>query len=395
MDKTIVLGVSGGIAAYKSADLVSRFVKQGYRVNVVMTENATRFISPLTMETLSNNPVAVDTFAEKPVYEIEHISLAKKADAFVIAPATANIIAKLAHGIADDMLSTTLLATTAPVIIAPAMNENMWAHPATQHNVDLLTYRGVHFIGPAKGKLACGDYGYGRMVQPEEILDAVAALLDTKQDYSGKRLIVTAGPTQEEIDPVRYITNNSSGKMGYEIARAAAHRGAEVTLVHGPTNLDIPAGVKAVPVRTTQQMLAAVLDYFEDADMVIKAAAPADYRPKQVSERKIKKSDTNEYVLQLVPNPDILSTLAERRHRQVIVGFAAESHDLEKYALDKLKRKSMDMIVANDITRPGAGFGADTNRVTVYKKDGYKRDYPTEDKYTIANYVLDEALLFF
>lgn len=389
--KTVVLGVSGGIAAYKSAELVSRFVKQGLQVYVVMTRHATEFITPLTLETLSNRPVAADMFADKPNFEIEHISLAKRADMFVVAPATANVIAKMAHGIADDMLTSTLLATRAPILVAPAMNENMWEHPATQQNMQTLRARGAHIIGPGKGMLACGDIGYGRMEQPETIVEATLALLEARQDYQGKRLVITAGPTQERLDPVRFLSNHSSGKMGFALAQAAAERGADVTLVHGPVHLTAPAGVKAMPVVSTEDMLNAVLAEYESCDMVIKAAAPADFKPEIFSEGKIKKHEQSDMTLRMIANPDILTTLSKMRKQQVLVGFAAETDNLAEYAQDKLQRKGLDMIVANDVTRTDVGFQADTNAVTVYKPGGYVREYEAAPKLEIANHILDEA----
>lgn len=392
---TVVLGVTGGIAAYKSAEIVSRLRKAGVEVYVIMTKNATEFVSPLTFETLSNRPVCVDMFNREAPWEVEHISLAKRADVFVVAPATANILAKLAHGIADDMLSTTLLATTAPVLIAPAMNERMWENAATKENVEKLTARGMHFIGPGKGWLAEGIIGYGRMEEPDAIVDKTLDLLCPVKDLLGKRVLVTAGPTQEAIDPVRYISNHSSGKMGFAIAEAARRRGAEVIVVHGPVSVAMPRFVQCVAVTTTQQMHDALVERFDDCDLLIKCAAPADYRAAQAQDQKIKKTDSENLSLSLVPTIDILSSLAKRKKKQVVVGFAAETRDIGAYARDKLVRKNLDMIVANDVTQQGAGFGVDTNIVTIYKRDGTSKHHPKAKKSEIAAFVLDEAVTLF
>lgn len=394
-NKTVVLGVTGGIAAYKSAEIVSRLRKAGIDVYVVMSRGACNFITPLTMETMSNHPVATEMFHEKTHWEVEHISLAQKADVFVVAPATAHVIAKYAHGLADDMLSTTLLATTAPVLLAPAMNENMWAHPATQANMALLRQRGVHVVGPASGLLACGVTGPGRMEEPDVIVDAILDLLETKKDYAGKRVMVTAGPTREAIDPVRYVSNRSSGKMGVSLALQARRRGAEVILVHGPMEVAPPRWVTCVPVETTEQMCQAILQRLDDCDMLIKCAAPADFKAAYPSDQKIKKAGKENLTLDMIPTPDILTAVSQAKKGQVVIGFAAETQDVSAYAKDKMQRKGLDMIVANDVTLPGAGFGVDTNIVTVHKKDGTVYQHPLASKDQIASFVLDQGITLF
>ena len=385
-DKQIVLGVTGGIAAYKACDLVSRLVKQGARVRVVMTENAVKFVPPLTFETLSGNPVCADTFAPRDA--LAHISLAKWADAFVIAPATANCLAKLACGIADDLLSTTALAMTAPLLIAPAMNANMWRHPATKANVMVLLSRGARTVGPGRGRLACGDDDVGRMAEPQEIVEALEALLSGKQDFAGRRVLVTAGPTVERIDPVRYITNRSSGKMGYAIAEAARDRGAEVTLVSGPVNLEAPEGVKLVSVESSAQLCEAVLAAGATADVVIQAAAPADFRPVRASDEKIKKDGAG-MTLFLENTTDIAAELGRRkRPGQLLVAFAAETENMLENARGKLARKNADLVVANDVSRADAGFGVDTNAVTLITRGGAK-ELPLMSKRAAADAILD------
>ena len=385
-DKQIVLGVTGGIAAYKACDLVSRLVKQGARVRVVMTENAVKFVPPLTFETLSGNPVCTDMFAPRDA--LAHISLARWADAFVIAPATANCLAKLACGIADDLLSTTALAMTAPLLIAPAMNANMWRHPATKANVMVLLSRGARTVCPGRGRLACGDDDVGRMAEPREIVEALEALLSGKQDFAGRRVLVTAGPTVERIDPVRYITNRSSGKMGYAIAEAARDRGAEVTLVSGPVSLEAPEGVKLVSVESSAQLCEAVLAAGATADVVIQAAAPADFRPVRASDEKIKKDGAGMTLL-LENTTDIAAELGRRkRPGQLLVAFAAETENMLENARGKLTRKNADMVVANDVSRADAGFGVDTNAVTLITRGGAK-ELPLMSKRAAADAILD------
>lgn len=390
-DKNVVLGVTGGIAAYKACELTSRLRKAGAQVYVIMTKNACQFVSPLTFETLSNHPAVTDTFARPDTWEVEHIALAKRADVFVIAPATANILAKMAHGIADDMLSTTVLATRAPVLAAPAMNTGMWENPATQDNVKLLKSRGVRFIGPEGGFLACGDTGAGRMSEPKDIFDAVADALNPRRDLEGLRVLVTAGPTQEKIDPVRYISNRSSGKMGYAIAEAAAKRGAEVTLVTGPVNLPVPRGVTAVPISSTQELYDAMTARCEEADVIIQAAAPADFTPARVAEQKIKKQGDGDLTLTLRQTPDVAAQVGRmKKPGQTLVGFAAETEALMENAEKKLDKKNLDMIVANDVTAPGAGFDVDTNIVTFMTRGGVEA-LPCLPKRQVADELLDRV----
>lgn len=390
--KHIVLGVTGGIAAYKACELTSRLKKAGARVHVIMTKNACQFVSPLTFETLSNHPVVTDTFARPETWEVEHIALAKRADLFVIAPATANILAKMACGIADDMLSTTVLATKAPILVAPAMNTGMWEHPATRQNVQTLKDRGVQFAGPEGGYLACGDTGAGRMSEPEQIFRAVEEMLGTKRDLSGLCVLVTAGPTQEKIDPVRYITNRSSGKMGYAIAEAAAQRGARVILVSGPTHLPPPAGVEMVSVVSTGDLFQVMQDRCQEADMVIQAAAPADFTPAQAANQKIKKEGDGSLTLTFLQTPDVAAMVGKmKREGQVLIGFAAETNDVLKHAGSKLKKKNLDMIVANDVTAPGAGFDVDTNVVTFVTKEK-SETLPCLPKRQVADELLDRAV---
>lgn len=387
-EKNIVLGVTGGIAAYKACDLVSRLKKQGARVRVVLTANAMKFVPPLTFETLSSNPVVTDTF--EPRKSLEHISLAKWADAFVIAPASANCLAKLANGIADDLLSTTALAMTAPLLIAPAMNANMWRHPATQANFKTLLDRGAQAVGPMSGHLACGDDDVGRMAEPAQIVEALDKLLNPRRDFEGKRVLVTAGPTVERIDPVRYITNRSSGKMGYAIAEAARDRGAEVTLVSGPVNLAAPTGVEVVKIESSAELCEAVLSRGDWADVVIQAAAPADYTPARVAQSKIKKTGAG-MTLELVNTTDIAKALGERKRKgQVLVAFAAETDRVLENAKGKLEKKNADLIVANDVTRPGAGFGVDTNVVTLITREDEK-SLPVMSKRDVADAILDRV----
>ena len=386
-DRRIVLGVTGGIAAYKACDLVSRLKKRGAQVRVVLTAHAARFVPPLTFETLSGNPACVDTFA--PHSEMEHIALSKWAELFLIAPATANCVAKLASGIADDLLSTTALAMTCQVMVCPAMNANMYRHPATQANLATLSQRGVHLVGPERGRLACGDDDIGRMTEPERIVEAVERLF-APGDFAGVRVLVTAGPTVERIDPVRYITNRSTGKMGYAIAEAARDRGAEVALVSGPVNLDKPAGVEVIAVESSAQLCEAVLARGAWADVVIQAAAPADFRPVRTAERKIKKTGEG-MTLALENTTDIAAELGRRkRPGQVLVAFAAETDDVLENARGKLEKKNADMVVANDVSRSDAGFGVDTNAVTLITRDDM-RTLPLQSKRAVADGILDRV----
>lgn len=387
--KCVVVGVTGGIAAYKTCEVVSRLKKLHADVRVIMTKNATEFVSPLTFQSLSHNLVSVDTFANIQTWEIEHIALAQRADVFVIAPATANIIGKLACGIADDMLSTTVMATHAPVLIAPAMNTAMLENAATQQNMRTLSERGMRFIAPGTGMLACGTSGAGRMSEPSQIVDEIVRTLRPREDFAGLSVVVTAGPTAEPLDPVRYITNRSSGKMGYAIADAAHARGAHVTLISGPTAIQPPKGVDVVRIGTTQELYDAVLGH-ADADVVIQAAAPADYRAREISPTKIKRTGDS-LMIELVPNPDIAAALGARKHPgQTLVGFAAETNNVIENAQGKLKRKSLDLIVANDVTRAGAGFDVDTNIVTLIDGEGMK-ELPMMTKREVADGILDRV----
>lgn len=395
--KTIVLGVTGGIAAFKAASLCSKLVQKGADVHVIMTESAKQFITELTFQSLSKNPVYSDTFDERDPSVVSHIHLADEADLVLIAPATANMIAKMAHGLADDMLSTTLLATEAPVMIAPAMNVHMYAHPAVQANMRLLESRGVMMIEPGEGLLACGYVGKGRLEEPETIVQVVerffAAHNESVQGQGllrGKKVIVTSGGTVERIDPVRYITNDSSGKMGFAIAKAAKDMGAEVHVVYGHTDVGPPSDVDAVKVQSAEDMYRAVLEHWEDSDLVIKAAAVADYRPKVAAASKMKKSGDT-MTLELVKTVDILEELGKTKTKQFLIGFAAETNDVEKYAQDKLKRKNADLIVANDVTAEGAGFRSDTNIVQVYDAGGLVEQMPVMTKDEVARRLLTIA----
>lgn len=388
----VVLGVTGGIAVYKACELLRLLQKRGIDVFVVMTQNACRFVAPLTFETLSGHPVAVDTFDRPQTWEVEHIALAKRADLFLIAPATANIMGKMACGIADDMLSTTVMATRAPVLVAPAMNTGMWENAAVQQNVKTLRARGVEIVAPVSGHLACGDNGAGKLEDVAVIAERACELLFAKKDMEGLRVMVTAGPSREALDPVRYISNRSSGKMGYAIAQAAQKRGAEVTLLSGPVAIEAPQGVKLVPFTTTQELLDRASELAQEQDLLIQAAAPADYQAKEVAPQKIKKQGGEPMTFTLVENPDVAATLGKaKRSGQVFVGFAAETNDVLAHARDKLARKNLDMIVANDVTRPGAGFDVDTNIVTLITKDGQEA-LPMMSKAEVAQRILDRAL---
>ena len=388
----VVLGVTGGIAVYKACELLRLLQKRGIDVFVVMTQNACRFVAPLTFETLSGHPVAVDTFDRPQMWEVEHIALAKRADLFLIAPATANIMGKMACGIADDMLSTTVMATCAPVLVAPAMNTGMWENAAVQQNVKTLRARGVEIVAPVSGHLACGDSGAGKLEDVAVIAERACELLFAEKDMEGLRVMVTAGPSREALDPVRYISNRSSGKMGYAIAQAAQKRGAEVTLLSGPVAIEAPQGVKLVPFATTQELLDRASELAQEQDLLIQAAAPADYRAKEIAPQKIKKQGGEPMTFTLVENPDVAATLGKaKRSGQVFVGFAAETNDVLAHARDKLARKNLDMIVANDVTRPGAGFDVDTNIVTLITKDGQEA-LPMMSKAEVAQRILDRAL---
>ncbi|MGO4541007.1 bifunctional phosphopantothenoylcysteine decarboxylase/phosphopantothenate--cysteine ligase CoaBC [Paenibacillus sp. 2TAB19] len=386
--KSIILGITGGIAAYKGAALCSKLVQAGANVRVIMTESATKFITPLTLQTLSRNPVYIDTFDERDPAVVSHIDLADHADLIIIAPATANAIAKLAGGHGDDMLSTTLLAATSPIVIAPAMNVHMYEHPAVVANMELLASRGVMFVEPGTGQLACGYVAKGRLAEPEDIVAAVEDWLSSGSLLAGKRVIVTAGGTMERLDPVRYLTNDSSGKMGFAIAEAALLMGADVTLIAGRTSAAPPAGVKLVRVESAEQMLAAVTAEYDEADIVVKAAAVADYRPVVVSGQKIKKNG-DRLTLELERTTDILQKLGERKRHQFLVGFAAETEQLDHYAMDKLQRKNCDLIVANDVSESGAGFNGETNIVKLFDAGGLVESLPLQSKRSIARRLLE------
>ena len=386
-DKVILLGVTGGIAAYKAADLASRLTKEGCDVHVILTQNATEFITPLTFETLTGNKCLTSTFDRNFEWDVKHVSLAKCADAVVIAPATANVIAKLAHGLADDMLTTTVLAATCPKLVFPAMYEN----PITQDNIECLRRYGFTVAEPASGVLACKDVGKGRLPDTDTILSAIAGEIACPHDMKGLHVLVTAGPTSEAIDPVRYITNHSTGKMGYALAEAAQQRGANVTLVSGKTNLKSPDGVTVVPVTSAQDMYRAVLSISDEYDVIIKTAAVADYRPKQAAQNKIKKSDAD-MSIPLVRNPDILAELGRRkRDSQFLCGFSMETENLLANSADKLQKKNADMIVANSLTTPGAGFGTDTNLVSLITREGISQ-LERMPKAQLAQVILDTIL---
>ncbi|MCM3143215.1 bifunctional phosphopantothenoylcysteine decarboxylase/phosphopantothenate--cysteine ligase CoaBC [Brevibacillus sp. MER 51] len=397
--KRIVLGVSGGIAAYKAAALTSKLTQAGALVHVILTEGALQFIQPLTFQALSHLPVYTDTFTEPDPHVISHIELADRADLVLIAPATANVIGKMANGIADDMLTTTVLATKAPVMVAPAMNVNMYNHPAVIANMDKLTSYGYRFVEPGVGLLACGWIGKGRLAEPEEIVEAVRqwfASDETRQtirekDLQGKHVLITAGPTREKIDPVRYITNHASGKMGYAIAEAARDRGAKVTLISGPTTLARPDGVEFIAVESVQEMFDAVMEQLPHCDIVVKSAAVSDYRPKHVAEHKMKKGD-GPLDLVLEKAPDILKTVGERKTKQFVVGFAAETQNVLQHAQSKLERKNLDMIVANNVLLEGAGMGSDTNIVTLLTRGGEQLALDKLSKRAVADKLFDAVL---
>ncbi|MFK2891102.1 bifunctional phosphopantothenoylcysteine decarboxylase/phosphopantothenate--cysteine ligase CoaBC [Dyella flagellata] len=385
--RRILLGVSGGIAAYKSCEVVRRLRDLGAHVRVVMTENATHFVTPTTFQALSGEPVRVSLWDESAEAAMGHIELARWAERVLIAPASADLIARLAHGHADDLLTTLCLATAAPVYVAPAMNQQMWAHAAVQANVATLRTRGVHMLGPASGDQACGDIGSGRMLEPHELRAAIVASF-ADQLLGGKRVVVSAGPTYEDIDPVRFIGNRSSGRMGFAVAGAAARAGAEVTLVAGPVSLATPFGVaKRIDVRSAAQMHAAVTEAAQGADIYIGSAAVGDYRPNSVAEHKLKKHDGVDLTLQLAENPDILASLSARQPHPFLVGFAAETQNVEKYARDKLHRKGLDMIAANQVGQ-GLGFETEDNAITLYWTDG-SLELPRADKAALARQLIE------
>jgi phosphopantothenoylcysteine decarboxylase/phosphopantothenate--cysteine ligase len=393
----IALGVTGGVAAYKAAELVRRLQQEKLDVQVVMTRAAQEFITPLTFAALTGQKVITDLFSAAGAAPanvesaIEHIAVAQRIDLLLVAPATADILGKFAHGIAEDFLSTLYLATKAPVVVAPAMNVNMWDHPATRENVAALRARGVHVVDPDEGYLACGMTGAGRLAATETIAKKVCEVLGLRHDFAGQTVLVSAGPTCEDIDPVRFLTNRSSGKMGYALAEAAQRRGAHVILVSGPTELKIPEGVDWVPVRATEQMHRTVLERAREANVAIMAAAVSDYRPAAAQDTKIKRGSGG-FTLELEPTPDILAELGREKGNRVLVGFAAETNSVAENARGKLARKGADMIVANDVTQEGAGFDTDTNIVTFYLRDGREVPLPKMSKLDVANRILDQVL---
>jgi phosphopantothenoylcysteine decarboxylase/phosphopantothenate--cysteine ligase len=393
----IALGVTGGVAAYKAAELVRRLQQEKLDVQVVMTRSAQEFITPLTFAALTGQKVITDMFSAAGSVPanvesaIEHIAVAQRIDLLLVAPATADILGKFAHGIAEDFLSTLYLATKAPVVVAPAMNVNMWEHAATQRNIAMLRERGVHVVDPDEGYLACGMTGSGRLAATETIAKKVCDVLGLRHDLAGQTILITAGPTCEDIDPVRFLTNRSSGKMGYALAEAAHRRGARVVLVSGPTDLKIPDGVDWVPVRATDEMHRAVRERAASANVVIMAAAVSDYRPAEQHDKKLKRGEGS-FTLELEPTPDILAELGREKREQILVGFAAETNAVAENARGKLARKGADMIVANDVTQEGAGFDTDTNIVTMYVRDGREIPLPKMSKFEVANQILDRVL---
>lgn len=389
--KTVLLGVTGGIAAYKAAALASALIKQHAAVEVVMTRNATQFITPLTFEQLTGRKVMVDTFDRNFVHQVEHISLAQRTDLVIVAPATANVCAKLAHGLADDMLTTTVLACRCPKLIAPAMNTNMYENPVTQDNLDTLRRYGWEVITPASGRLACGAVGPGKLPEPEELLQYILRLLALPHDLEGKKVLISAGPTQEALDPVRYLTNHSTGKMGYALARMAMLRGAEVTLVSGPVSIAPPPFIRLIPIVSARDMFEAITANAADADYIFMAAAVADYTPAQYADDKIKKHD-GDLSIPLQRTKDILAYLGEHRSdNQIICGFSMETRDMLENSRAKLQKKKVDMICANNLKVPGAGFGVDTNVITMITKDEITQ-LPLMTKEETANAILDKAI---
>lgn len=397
----ILLGVTGCIGAYKAAEILRGLQKRGAEVRVIMTRNATEFVRPLTFEALSGRPVIVEMFDRPDYAAIEHISASREADLFLVAPATANILARFAHGIADDFLTTVYLSNTNPVLIAPAMNVEMWNHPATQANLRTLRDRGVLFVEPGVGYQACGEVGVGRLAEPEEIVEQAMAILSGAApasrpgDFAGRQVLITAGPTVEDLDPVRFITNRSSGKMGYALAEAARDRGARVTLVSGPTKLSPPANVETLQVRSTREMYEAVMSRVADASVFIGCAAVADFRPVARAEQKIKKDGRKTITLELEETEDIIAAVGAdpNRNGRLVVGFAAESQTLLEYAERKLREKGMDLIVANDILRTDAGFDTDANAATILGRDGRRIPLPLQSKREMADRILDEILI--
>lgn len=393
-NKFIVVGVTGSIAAYKAVVLVRLLKKQGAKVQVIMTKSAQEFIKPLTFQVVSENPVITDMFITPSYWDVEHVSIADKADIFLVAPATANIIGKLSSGIADDMLTSTLLATRGKTVIVPAMNVNMYANPVTQHNINFLRELGIEVMEPEEGYLACGYCGKGRFPEPEDIVERLELILGQDGDLKGNKILITAGPTREPIDPVRFITNHSSGKMGYALAKKAVLRGAQVILISGHTNIKPPKGLyKFLAIETAEEMYNTVMEYFDWSDIVVKSAAVADFSPKDYNDEKIKKQGFC-MGIDLKRNPDILKELGAKKEHQILVGFAAETQDAEKNALDKLRRKNLDFIVLNDVSAKGAGFASDTNIVKILYKEGRVEELPKMLKVDLADEILDRILTY-
>jgi phosphopantothenoylcysteine decarboxylase/phosphopantothenate--cysteine ligase len=391
MNKTLVLGVSGGIAAYKAAELTRLLTKAEYTVHCVLTEHAKKFIGPITFATLSGNPVLSGNFEASESGKIQHITLSEIADLILVAPATANIIGKIAHGIADDLLTTLVLASQKQVAVCPAMNLFMWENPATQENIQILQNRGIEIIGPVSGNLACGYEGMGRMEEPEKILEEIHALLVNHRIFSDKKILITAGPTQEPFDPIRFLSNPSSGKMGYALAKAALQFGAKVTLISGPVNLQPPYGAAIIKVKTADEMFAAAEQKFLESDIFISAAAVSDWKPSLFHSEKEKKSGSSK-ILELVPTPDILALLSRRKKNQILIGFAAETENLEKNALKKLQEKNLDLVVGNLIHWDGKSpFGADENEITLFYKTKLSKSLPRMSKLKIAQIILKEV----
>jgi phosphopantothenoylcysteine decarboxylase/phosphopantothenate--cysteine ligase len=391
-ERIIALGVTGGIAAFRAVDLLRELTRRGAEVHVIMTANAQRFVAPLTFEALSHRPVIADMWEGTPQQRIEHIDLAYRIDGLVVAPATANILGKFANGIADDFLSTFYTAVTAPVVVAPAMNTNMLHHPAVKANLGTLAKRGVIIVDPEVGELACETIGEGRLATVGAIVETMEIALSEPKDFDGVRVMVTAGPTEEPVDPVRFLTNRSSGKMGYALARAALRRGADVTLISGPVALEPPHGIRFVSVQTAEEMLQACLKHFEESDVIIKAAAVADYRPAQSEDQKIKRDERAGLTLELQSNPDILGILGSRKESRITVGFAAETEDLEANAAKKLKAKNVDLMVVNDVSRTDIGFDQDYNQVTLCYADGRAEPHAKMDKLSVAHIILDAVV---
>ena len=390
-EKCVVIGVTGGIAVYKALDIISALRKKNVDVRVIMTKHAMEFVNPITFQAISQNIVTTDMFEEPKAWEIQHISLAKRADVFLVAPATANIIGKVANGIADDMLSTTIMATKAKVIFAPAMNTNMYENPIVQENIKKLKNLGYEFIEPSSGRLACGDEGRGKLAPVQNIVDITMSNLYDKKDLVGKKVLVTAGPTRAEIDPVRFISNHSTGKMGYAIAEEARDRGADVTLISGPTNEEPPIGVNIIKVTTNSEMRDKVLSLYDNSDIVIKSAAVADYKPKEYSNQKIKKGEGS-LVIELVRDNDILKELGDKKKNQILVGFAAESQNVVENAKKKIEKKNLDYIVANDITSKDTGFASSDNKVIIITKEGEEFALEKMSKRKVARNLFDIIL---